>query len=459
MKWHQWIDCAIFDDAGKLIEVQSVGRDITERKMTEETLKVLNKELAERTQDLQQALRFEAILKRIVDKVRVSLDEKYIFNVVVKELGEALDLEFCMTELLSDEDESTPLRYEYSQDSQFHWENLTIPNYLTIQTQVFDGNCVSFSWSDLQSDQQATHATHSAHICPIVDDSRVLGALFVLRKSVHNFEQAELSLLEQIATHCAIAIRQARLYQAAQTQVKELERLNLLKDDFLSTVSHELRTPITSMKMAIKMLRVSQSEEKRIQYLDALDSQCQRESALVNDLLDLQRLQSGASPLNPCEIKLQAWTSYLTQSFTPRIQQRNQTLDVRVDPDLTSLWTDEPSLHRILSELLNNACKYTPDGGGISLSVQSGHGDNELVFHVSNREAEIPAEEIGRIFEKFYRIPSGDRWKQGGTGLGLALISQLVDHLGGTIEVTSQSKQVTFTVQIPDLRTSPKSEA
>ncbi|MGK7906798.1 MAG: ATP-binding protein [Synechococcus sp.] len=446
--WHQWIDRAIFNERGKLVEIQSVGRDITDRKRSEETLKLLNSELEQRTSELQKALEFDALLKRIIDQMRDSLDESQILNVVVRELGQALGAEYCNTALYDNGKIIFESLHEYSRSkAPINLIQIALADFPRAYYQVLQGKNACFCWAQ-QSAVQQPQSRYSVLVSPIVDDRGVLGNLRIFKQADRIYEPSELRLVEQVSTHCAIAIRQARLFQAAQAQVQELERLNIMKDDFLSTVSHELRTPITSMKMAIQMLKVSDSEEKRQRYLAALESECQREANLVNDLLDLQRLQSGASPLEITEINLQAWIPKLVKSFTPRIEQRQQQLDITINPSIAPLRTDEKSLHRILAELVNNACKYTPDGGSISV-VADTSVDSWGLISVSNSGAEISPAEIERIFDKFYRIPSGDPWKQGGTGLGLALIAQLVDHLGGSIEVCSEDGQVTFSVRLP----------
>jgi signal transduction histidine kinase len=132
------------------------------------------------------------------------------------------------------------------------------------------------------------------------------------------FNEPEIRLVLQVANQCAIALRQARLYQAAQIQVKALEELNQLKDDFLSTVSHELRTPISNMKMAIHMLKTQPTEERRDRYMAILQSECAREAELINDLLDLQRLASGTRVLEPEAIVLREWLEELIEPFQER---------------------------------------------------------------------------------------------------------------------------------------------
>ncbi|HEY9896229.1 MAG TPA: sensor histidine kinase, partial [Candidatus Sericytochromatia bacterium] len=135
------------------------------------------------------------------------------------------------------------------------------------------------------------------------------------------------------------------------------------------------------------------------------------------------------------------------QSFSQRAETQQQSLQMDLPPQLPALISDQPSLERIVVELVNNACKYTPPDGEIKVSVNLTAQYFEL--SVANSGAEIPAAELPRIFEKFYRVPQADPWKRGGTGLGLALVSKLVDCLGGKISVSSGSGHTTFTVQLP----------
>ena len=230
-------------------------------------------------------------------------------------------------------------------------------------------------------------------------------------------------------------------------QVHELNRMSHLKDEFLSTVSHELRTPLTNMKVAIKLLSLAQEEGPRSHYLKILDRECLREANLINDLLDLQRLDSGAQIAYPEPIYLQEWLPPIIEPFYKRTEARQQSLAVKVASQLPNLFSDQPSLERILVELVNNACKYTPPAGAILVSAEWSPPHIELT--VSNSGAEIPEQEIPRIFERFYRVPQADPWKQGGTGLGLSLVKKLVERLGGSIQVKSGDGSTTFVVQLP----------
>ncbi|MFQ3585317.1 MAG: GAF domain-containing protein, partial [Cyanobacteriota bacterium] len=242
-----------------------------------------------------------------------------------------------------------------------------------------------------------------------------------------------------------------------EERMRELQTLNQLKDEFLNTVSHELRTPMANMKMSIHLLRLALDDlqvgspthwAKAQRYLGILQQECARETELINDLLDLQRMESGVQNLQWEWIPLRQWLSSLLKPFETRTQQRQQTLTLRLHPTLTQIRTDRNYLGRILAELLNNACKYSPAGAQIQLevicpsassplAVAGGDPTGQIGFAVTNTGVEIPPDQQERIFEKFYRIPSGDPWRQGGTGLGLALIRQMVVQLHGTIRVSS----------------------
>ncbi|MDJ0673862.1 MAG: PAS domain-containing sensor histidine kinase [Calothrix sp. MO_167.B42] len=269
---------------------------------------------------------------------------------------------------------------------------------------------------------------------------------------------------------CAIDITGRKLAETAltksqqttQKQLKEVEILNRLKDEFLSTISHELRTPLTNMKMAIQMLGIalnqqpsstlavvaSQSElSKANRYFHILNNECDREINLINNFLDLQRLDSNTKPLVMETLEVNSWLTKVVHLFKARHSRCEHDLSLNIFPNLPTLISDPFSLERILVELLNNACKFSPPGSKIRITAQASLDCIQL--QVENFGVEIPAAEFDRIFAKFYRIPSNDPSKQGGTGLGLALVKKLIIHLGGTIFVESQSNSTCFTVQLP----------
>jgi PAS domain S-box-containing protein len=414
-----------------------------------EQVKALNQTLEEkvqqRTAELERALQFETLLRNITNRVRDSLDEAEILSAAVRELGESLDADGCDISLYNADFTLATIRYEYCPRSESYL-NLSVPlqrgPYGDVHRQLLRGQSCLFCFSG-----KALENRQVVMACPLLDKGQVLGDLWIFRSARRPFDDPEIRLIQQVANQCAIGLRQARLFQAAQEQVQALERLNRLKDDFISTVSHELRTPLASLKMALKMLQIARSEEKRAQYFLIAERECQREIELINDLLDLQRLQAEAYAL---EVQALTWRDLLGDLLTvteERARAKGQSFQASV-PLESTITTDPLLLQRILRELLHNAVKYTPAQGSIRLRVET--ENRRSIVEVSNSQP-IPAEELTRIFERFYRIPSNDPWKEGGTGLGLALVKQMVDQLRGSIEVSSAASWTTFTLHLPHL--------
>lgn len=437
---------------------------VTEVAFLVRNFKVMTATLSRKFTEIQQALDYDASLKRITEKVRDSLDEGQILQAAVQELATVLDVECCNTDVYNLEQQTCLIRCEYTKTLP-PIQGLVIPisSLPEVYHQLIQG--LSFQFCMTIPNPARPHCQPTAILaCPIVDDQGVLGDLWVFKNPEEVFHDQEIRLVQQVANQCAIAIRQARLYQTAQIQLKALEELNNLKDDFLSTVSHELRTPISNMKMAIEMLKLNPGEERRDRYLKILQTECDREADLINDLLDLQRLTAGTQRLNLEPIHLQEWVSQITESFQERTRSRQQVLQIDVAPELPVIMSDPTCLDRILNELLNNACKYTPPGERIKISARTVNSMSPLpetpdlsfipypssfILDVCNSGVEIPASELAHIFEKFYRVPGIDRWKQGGTGLGLTLVQKMTEHLGGKIYVESNANQTCFTVELP----------
>jgi signal transduction histidine kinase len=411
----------------------------------------LQRQVQKRSGQLQLASEFEATLKRITDRVRDSLNEDQILQTAVQEVGITTGAIGCNASLYDLEHRTSTIRYEYTNDlAPFQGRIVKMSNYPEGYEQLLRGQYFQFC-SLLPNPVRGQVAMLA---CPILDDQGVLGDLWLISQSYHAFNEQDIRLVQQVANQCAIAIRQARLYQKAQAQVEELEKLNRLKDDFLSTVSHELRTPMSNIKLATQMLEIHlqrmnlfDNGHPLTKYFRILNAECQREINLINDLLDLSRLESKHEPLNLMPVALQTWIPFHVQPFIERAQSQNQELNVQVANTLPPLVTDPHYLERILSELLNNACKYTPAHEQITVSAIA-HPDL-IQLQVSNSGVEISASELDRVFDKFYRIPNHDPWRHGGTGLGLALVKKLVETLNGRIEATSQNRVTSFMVELP----------
>ncbi len=448
----------LLDSFGEIIEWFGEASDISARKRIEQEREyILHYEQTarsaaeqanqERKAQLQQAFEFGAMLGRVIDKVRDSLDESQILQTVVKELALVLNVICCNTAVYDLEQGTSTICYEYA---------VKDPGAQKRTTQIAADSGIYQQLLQRQYSQFCSLTPNPVRgrvamlACPIFDDRGVLGDLWLINQSDYVFNELEIRLVQQVTDQCAIAIRQARLYQAATAQIKELERLNQLKDDFLSTVSHELRTPIANMKMAIAMLKVAPNSEKQERYLNILQAECARESEMINDLLDLQRLELEFCTNSLSEaINLQEMLPKIVEPFYVRAGQRQQTLQLDLPLELPAIICNHVSLERIIVELINNACKYTGAGGDIVLGIRYEPTQIATIFTISN-SAEIPQDQLPRIFDKFYRVPRGDRWQQGGTGLGLALVQKLVEQMQGNISVVCSDGWTNFTVTLPN---------
>lgn len=250
----------------------------------------------------------------------------------------------------------------------------------------------------------------------------------------------------------------AKLSEKMRQQIEELKQLNQMKDSFLSTVQDELKHPLTKMKMSIEMIKIAPEGERRQNYFKILEDECIKEIDLINDLLTLQQLNTKQFKSHPQQIDLQEVIRESGQSFIKQWQEEGLDLALAIDyPNFPlKLYTDLNSLNSILSQLLSNAGKFSAPETTVRLDVTPVSEGTErfIAIAVMNFGVEISPEAQKTIFNPFERnsqpLVSGS-----GTGLGLALVKSLVEHLNGAIAVTSEPTddpqifQTTFTLTLP----------
>ncbi len=241
-------------------------------------------------------------------------------------------------------------------------------------------------------------------------------------------------------------------------RITELESLCQRKDEFINNVSHDLRAPLMNIKMAARMLKLSLnsdraisallSEHKAEKYLAILDQECEREVELINNILDLQRLELKIEQVQLESVEIATWLPMTIEPFIHRAGTRRQKLTTSCSDWLPAVATNRMYLTKIFTELLNNACKYTNADGKILVAIDSPPDSEWLTITIKN-QADIEAQHLTRIFDQFYRIPGSDRLAQGGTGLGLSLVQKLVAQLNGEIAVASLNGWTEFAVKLP----------
>jgi len=215
--------------------------------------------------------------------------------------------------------------------------------------------------------------------------------------------------------------------------VTDLRRVESIRRDFVANASHELKTPLTSIRGFAERLADMKLPDHAVPAVDAIVVNARRLQTLVEDLLELSRIESGSVPLRPEPVDLAELARRLIRDLEPRLRAGELTLAVETATD-ARVWADRRAVEQVLGNLLDNAIKYTPSGGRIAVSVEPGLG-RRLRVSVTDTGIGIPRKDLPRIFERFYRVDPGRSRALGGTGLGLAIVKHLVQAMGGQLGV------------------------
>jgi two-component system phosphate regulon sensor histidine kinase PhoR len=229
----------------------------------------------------------------------------------------------------------------------------------------------------------------------------------------------------------------------------ELRRLEEVRRQFVANASHELRTPLTAIKMMTETLLAGAKEapESRDRFLHVIERETNRLVALVDDLLDLSRIESGATQIHLEPVRLKGLVEGVRDEMLPRAEERGQSLRVEADAALAAM-AEPAALRQVLLNLVDNGIKYTPAGGEVA--IRAWQNDGHALIAVQDTGIGIPHTETQRIFERFYRVDKARSRQEGGTGLGLAIVKHLVEALHGSIRVESVlNRGSTFTVALP----------
>lgn len=252
---------------------------------------------------------------------------------------------------------------------------------------------------------------------------------------------------------------QAKLYETSRNQVEQLQELNQLKDEFLATISHELNTPLATMKMAIRMLHnQSLPPERQKKYLGILEEEWKREHDLIKDLLTLQKIEDKETSLQISPVNIEDLLRELAEEFQWKWAEKKLNITLSLEPvkeakKRFTIETDKESIQRVIRELLCNAGKYARAQSTVQILV-SETIHNCICISVKNIGYGITAAEKSYIFERFRRGKGATQKAIPGTGLGLALVKSLMQHLRGTIDLDSEYNpdgvgETTFYITLP----------
>ncbi|MEE8046570.1 MAG: ATP-binding protein [Dehalococcoidia bacterium] len=301
---------------------------------------------------------------------------------------------------------------------------------------------------------------------PFIARGRVIGTLILESRRVSAYRGEELALAERVGGQIVNAINNSRQFVQAMeladaTEAKlivdaeniELQRLNEAKIQFLSTVSHELRTPLTSMLAFASLLKRNKDDnltEKNLKHLDIIDKNGRRLNVLIQDLLDVSRMDMGNLALEPSEFDIIETVNDIADSFAPIYEAKLQTLHVDVQDGEQLIYADKNRIAQVLTNLLSNASKYSPESKRVWLSLAT--VDGHLEFEVKDEGFGISEENQKEMFTAFYRVDTEENRSIEGTGLGLVIAKGIVEIHGGNMEMEStKGVGTTFRFQIHDL--------
>ena len=291
---------------------------------------------------------------------------------------------------------------------------------------------------------------------PMIQDDQVVGGLVVSRKASGEFPSETIELLQTFANQSALAIANARLFREIEEKSAQLEVANQHKSEFLASMSHELRTPLNAIIGFSDVLlegMFGETNEKQTEYLRDILSSGQHLLSLINDILDLSKIEAGRMELDVTTFDLPAAIDDAILLMRERAGRRGITLQRRLDEKLGAIQADQRKVKQVLLNLLSNALKFTPEGGRID--VRAGLTDGVAEISVTDTGIGIAPEDQGAVFEEFRQVGKAEK-KAEGTGLGLALCRKFVELHGGTIGVESRvgvGSTFTFTVPVQQSNT------
>jgi signal transduction histidine kinase len=287
---------------------------------------------------------------------------------------------------------------------------------------------------------------------PLLGAEKIVGALVVRRKQPGEFPRKTIELLQTFAAQSVLAIQNARLFREIEEKSRQLEEASQHKSQFLANMSHELRTPLNAILGYTELMAdgaYGESSEKMLGVLKRLEANGKHLLGLINDVLDLSKIEAGQLVLELSDYSIQDIAQTVRSTLEPLAADKKLGLKVEVAPQLPPGRGDGRRLTQVLINLVGNAIKFT-DAGEVTIKAEANNGS----FYVSVRDTGpgISTADQAKLFQEFQQAESAITRKKGGTGLGLAISKRIIEMHGGKIWVESQPDQgSTFAFTLPVL--------
>ncbi|MBE9005899.1 response regulator [Fortiea sp. LEGE XX443] len=415
----------------------------------------------------------EALINTITTAIRSSLDPQDIFAAITHKLGQALQVDGCVLSLWTEEDEFVECvglydSFQHSEHSLKPAQNHNLNTNLDLISQQLPHSQALIRDNPLLQEILRTQEpvvvpdmsvcllelkgfdlplkkpARSLIVVPLLADGKCIGSITLREgRKVRRWVSSDIELAKAVAAQAAIAVQQSRLYQKTREQAERLLELDKQKTEFFQNISHEFRTPITLIQGPLESAVGAGEGLSHEQSAIALRNS-RRLLRLVNQLLDLQRLDAGRMQpsFRPCD--LVEFVSQIVESFRPYCEKKQ--LHLHTDfGTCPKVYLDMEKFDKVVYNLLSNAMKFTPEDGTISVALQ--HQDDYCILQVKDTGIGIVQEQIPLLFERFRQAEGSENRSYEGSGLGLALVKELVEMHGGKVTVDSvYGEGTTFTL-------------
>jgi signal transduction histidine kinase len=441
------------DEVGTLgLEIDRMRVQLGEKvRQLQDLARELERKVAERTDALRRANERLSLIHQVANAVNSSLDFPRIFEAVVEGTRRLVDFEQASIARITDPQTATVFAISGGPETLREGRKIPLPasRFSDVlerrQPAVFDVpvDCV-------QEDTLSMSAIRREIVLPLVVGDQVIGTFNLGSRRTDAFSHGEIEVLSQIAAELGVALLQAEAYEREHEAAQKLKELSDLKSDFVSKVSHELRTPLTSIMGAADNLLdgiAGPVDERPRSYLGRIKENADRLLRLINELLDLSRIEAGKEEIRLSGFRLDSLIGETLETLKPLAEEHRVTLAAPQAPPLV-IRADRDKISRVLINLVDNGIKFTPAGGRVEIRA-SGEGQ-WVKLAVSDSGVGIPTLELDRIFDKFHQVKHARGGSRPGSGLGLPISRQLIEMHGGSLTAQSaQGKGSTFTVVLP----------
>ena len=436
------------DSEGRVRECVFANTDITKRRQAEDDLRYLNRELA--------------LLNRAARVVTSKLDLDEVLIAILEEVRHLLGVVAGSVWLLTPSGEGLVCRQATGPNNELvrGWQLSLDEGLASWSLTHNEGVIVPDALADdryfTSVDQLTGLQLRSLLTVPLRRKGEAIGVIQVVDTEVDSFQPLDLRLLESLAATAAVAIENARLYATEQERVIALNKalaqqreLTRLKDQFVQNVSHELRTPLALIRGFSELLESGDLGELKPNQQKPISVISRRSRMLTDIVQDLTTMWEADKVKQEYEpVDLASLISEMSEGFQLSAEKEGLILATELAASETQIMGHEGHLRRMYDNLISNAIKFTPEGGQIT--VRLAQQDSQLLLEVSDTGIGIPKEEQERVFERFYQVDGSMTRRYGGTGLGLALVKEIVEVHQGDIEIYSvPGEGSTFKIKLP----------